>query len=227
MQNLILILLLSSTLFLVAVSFFAHHFLALYYVVWIFLVGGFLWKKKVKVEEKLAQLKIGSFKKFILLGVIMIFLEETLAGISMHLSTAHNSRDLIVGVLQFWAFNLLALPGFIIGWYLLLCKYNYSRREVFVLVGLFGLFSESVVSKILANPIMGTVLILPTMFTYSIIIAPSIMSFRGGEKKSIPVLYRYIIGFFFPIIVSLPFLLILMILKNHFPYIFPPIGFVV
>lgn len=226
MQNSVIFLLGLSLFFLVAVSIFTHHFLALYYVVWICGFGLFLWKKRTILEEKLAVWANGSFKKFLALGLMMILLEETLAGISMHLASIHSLGELIIGILQFWAFNLLTLPGFIIAWYLLLRRYFYSRSEIFILVGIFGLFAESVISKIIAFPLAGIALILPTMFTYAIIIAPSIMSFRGGEGRPLPRFLRYLFSFIVPIFVSMPFLLVLFYLKSHFPGAFPPSDFV-
>lgn len=227
MQKIVLLLLVLSLIFLTLISLNAHHFLALYYVVWVGGIGSFIWKNRQQIEDVLAAWKVRRFQKFLFLGVIMVLLEETFAGISMHLATSRDIHYLIVGVLQFWTFNLLALPGFIIAWYLLLVRFYYTRKEVFVLVGLFGLFAESVGAKIIANPIAGAALILPTMFSYVIIITPSVMSFRKNEEgKQLPPSLRYMLGCIVPIIVSLPFIYILSILKIHFPDMFPPFGFV-
>ncbi len=227
MQKTVLILLVISLIFLTLISIDARHFLALYYVVWVGGVGTILWKYRIQIEEYLSSWNCGGFIKFLSLGIIMIIAEEVLAGISMHLATSRDFLFLLKGIAQFLAFNLLALPGFIIAWYYLLSKFMYTRKEVFVLVGLFGLFAESIGLKIIGNPIAGMTLVLPTMFTYAIIIAPSIMSFRKDkEKKFLSIFPRYVLGFIIPIIVSLPFIGILAILKSNFPGAFPPAGFV-
>lgn len=226
-QKIILILLAVSLIFLTLISINAKHFLALYYVVWIGGVGSLVWRYRLQLEEVLLSWSIGGFTKFLFLGIVMILAEETLAGISMHLAISRDLHYLLKGILQFWAFNILALPGFIIAWYILLSKFKYTRKEVFILVGLFGLFAESIGLKILGNPIAGMTLVLPTMFTYAIIVAPSVMSFNNSkEGKLLSVFPRYVLGFILPIIASLPFIGILAILKNHFPDVFPPAGFV-
>jgi hypothetical protein len=125
---------------------------------------------------------LGEFKKFYLLGVVAICIEETFAGISMHLATADSFGDILIGVRQFISFNLMALSGFVIGWYLLLKTFVYDRKEIFVLAGLFGLFAEKIYVHIFSIPIMGLLLILPTVFTYALIIAPSVVGHRGGGR---------------------------------------------
>jgi hypothetical protein len=226
MKRTILLLLIISVLLLNVIFIFSSHsFLALYYVLWLGGVGTYVWRNRDRLEARLTKWNIGSFKKFLLLGLLMILIEETFAGFSTHLATAHSVSDIYIGILQFWAFNFLTLPGFIIGWYLLLCRFTYSRKEVLVLVGILGLFAEKTYIFIFAVPIMGILLILPTMFTYALIIAPSILSFRGGGR-TLPTYLRYMLGVIVPIIVSIPLVLILMYLKLHYPGAFPPAGFV-
>jgi hypothetical protein len=203
-----------------------HSFMAMYYVLWLGGVGHYIWKYGEVVKNKLTAWKIGSFKKFLILGIMMIVCEETFAGISMHAGIANNVGDIFIGISQFLAFNLLALPGFIIGWYVLLARYTYSRQEIFILVGLFGLFAEKTVFHIITNPLMGGLLILPVMYTYALIITPSVLSFRGGTQKSLPKIARYILGLIVPFLVSIPFIGILTFLRTHYPDVFPASGFV-
>jgi hypothetical protein len=219
-------LLICSIIFLILVSISTHHFLALYYVIWIFGVGGWLYRNKESVEKKLLNLNLGSAKKFILLGLLMILLEETLAGISMHLASVHNIFELVIGILQFYAINFLALPGFIIAWYFLLKRYEYSRKEVLILVGLFGLFAEKVYFQIISNPVAGLFIVLPTMCTYAIIITPSLLSFKADNQKQIFPILKYTLGLIMPVIFSIPFIAVAIILKTHYPGLFPPEGFV-
>lgn len=201
-------------------------FLALYYIVWLFGVGTFFLKRQDRITQKLVAWKAGRFVKFMCLGLCMIVLEEIFAGISMHLAVAKSLTDILAGIVQFWAFNLLALPGFILGWYLLLRYIEYSRKEVFLLVGLFGLFSEKTLLHVMSMPVMGLLLVLPTMFTYMLIIAPSVVSFEPGSQRRLPRLLRYPLGLLFPIATSIPFVTLLIYLKQTYPDRFPPAGFV-
>lgn len=225
--GLVLVLLALSLFLLLVISVQNKHFLVMYYIVWVGVVGPLVWFNRVKLEEKLSAWGLSSFPKFLLLGIAMILSEEVLAGLSMNLHISKDPAFLIHGISQFWAFNLLALPGFIIAWHVLLSRYVYTKREVFMLVGIFGLFAEHVVEKVAGNPIAGALLILPTMFTYAIIIAPSLLSFRAvGERKELGFVKRYVFGFLVPVLVTLPFIAVLAYLKTHYPGAFPPEGFV-
>lgn len=200
-------------------------FLALYYLLWVLLVGKLLWMYRLPVETYLVSLKYGDFKKFLLLGLFMVLCEEIIAGTSINLGIADSLGDILLGIRQFIAFNILALPGFIIAWYILLKHYIYTRPEVFILSGLFGILSEKLFRHT-EHPIMIALLILPTMFTYAIIIAPSVMSFRGLGAKPKSKFIRYVLGIFFPFVVSIPFVLLVMYLRARYPEAFPPAGFV-
>ncbi len=200
-------------------------FLATYYLIWVLLIGKLLWKYRSRVETYLVSLKVGDFKKFLFLGLGMVLCEEIIAGTAMNLGIADSVGDILLGVRQFIAFNILALPGFIIAWYILLKRYIYTRPEVFILSGFFGILSEKLFRHT-EHPIMIALLILPTMFTYAIIIAPSVMSFRGLGAKPKSKVVRYMLGIFFPFVVSVPFVLLVMYLRARYPEAFPPPGFV-
>ncbi|MCA9357151.1 hypothetical protein KC872_02980, partial [Candidatus Kaiserbacteria bacterium] len=110
--------------------------------------------------------------------------------------------------LQFYANNLLLLPGFIIAWYFLLKKINYTKREVFILVGIFGLFAEKTILHVILIFPFGLALVLPTMFTYMGIIAPSLLSLKQVGTKELSKTLRYALGLLLPILCSVPFLII-------------------
>ncbi len=179
MHKNVLILLAISVVLLNVIFLANRSFISFYYVIWLGGVGVYFMKHRTAIESRLASWNISHFPKFLLIGLGMIILEETFAGFSMHLAEFPSPAKMIVGILQFYAFNLLALPGFVIGWYVLLRRYLYGEREIFILAGLFGLFSEKIYMHVLSFPIAGILLILPTMFTYALIIAPSVVSFRG------------------------------------------------
>jgi hypothetical protein len=178
-----------------------------YYVVWLILTGV-LWKNRERWSSWLKSRNYPEFPLFLGLGVLMILIEETIAGILVHLLREKSFGAMLAVVPQYYANNLLLLPGFIIGWYLLLKRYAYSHTEVFALVGLFGIFSEKIYVYVLTFPIMGIALLLPTMFTYMGIIMPSLLSMRSQSKRPGNRLLRYGVGFVFPIIVSMPFILV-------------------
>lgn len=143
-----------------------------YYLIGLAFIG-LLWKKRFPLETWLQSRTLHGFFLFVGLGLMMIIIEETIAGITVHLLSVKSLSELPALITQYYTNNLLLLPGFIIAWYVLLKRYEYSRTEVFTLVGLFGLFSEQIYIHILTIPIMGMALLLPTMFTYIGIILPS------------------------------------------------------
>jgi hypothetical protein len=168
----------------------------------------FVWSQRELLQKKLQKSPFGGFFTFIALGVSMILLEETLAGITVHLLSSSDIYTLLSKVPPYYANNLLTLPGFIIAWYILLKRYHYSQKEFFVLIGLFGLFAEKIYIHVLTLPIIGIPLIPVTMLTYIGIILPSYLSLTKQSEKSIHPLWRYSLGLLFPILISLPFLVI-------------------
>ncbi len=178
-----------------------------YYMVWLS-VFAYFWRKKELFAEYVQERGYGGFSLFYGLGLLMIVVEETFAGIAVNLLQSHTLLELFASIPQYYLNNVLLLSGFIVAWYFLIKNYRYSTREVFVLVGLFGLFSEKIYIHILTIPIMGIALVLPTMFTYMGIIAPSLVSAtqKGTRELSRPV--RYAVGILLPVIVSIPFVLV-------------------
>jgi hypothetical protein len=138
----------------------------------------------------------------------LILVEETIAGVVVNISLVENIDELGALVFQYYANNVFLLPGFIIGWYLLLRRYTYSLKEVFVLVGLFGLFAEKIYIHLMTIPVIGIPLILPTMFTYMAIIAPSLLSLPVFSTRKLPWVFRYVLGLIIPLAISIPFVLI-------------------
>ena len=184
-----------------------------YYVTWLAFIW-LLWKRRGPLETWLQSRTLPDLFLFVGLGLIMIIIEETIAGITVHLLSVKSPTELPVLVAQYYANNLLRLPGFIIAWYILLKRYEYSRTEVFTLVGLFGLFSEKIYIHVLTIPIMGIALLLPTMFTYIGIILPSILSLPAHDTRRQKSVGRYFTGLIFPIVMSMPFVFIHTLLTN-------------
>jgi len=198
----------------------SHSFAALYYIFWVGGVGVFLWKKKASIEEKLKTWVLPSFPKFVLLGIGMILFEEMLASFSVNVSPALTVSSYTHFVLQYWATNLLTLAGFVIGWYLLLSRFQYTKKETLFFAGIFGLFAEKVIYWIFAMPLMGILLIIPTMFTYAIIITPSVLSIDMRIKRPLSAPIRYFLALLIPFLVSVPFIGILLYLMTVYPQVF-------
>ena len=184
-----------------------------YYAVWL-TFSGWLWKHRERLSLWLQARPLPEFPLFVGVGLVMILVEESIAGVAVHLLSVDSVWQLFAVVPLYYFNNLLLLPGFIVGWYVLLKFCAYSRTEVFVLVGLFGLFSEKIYIHVLTIPILGIPLILPTMFTYMAIIMPSILSLRSQSTRPLNRPFRYLLGFVFPIIVSIPFIFIHTLLTN-------------
>ncbi len=203
-------------------------FQPLYYVLWVLGVGGYVYRNHERIQQRFQSWNIGPFKKFLGIGIGVILLEEMFAALAMHgfrylttVSLLTYPRD----VLQFWALNLLALPGMIIAWYLLLKRYAYTKREIFVLAGLFGLFAEKVHEHLVSFPLAGLLLIAPTMFTYGVIILIPTLSLDHTAGRQSHWLIRYGLGLIVPFICSIPGIGILSYLFTQNPGLFPPFGY--
>ncbi len=221
MKKILVTLLVISVLVLIFIHLTIHRFLGFYYVFLIGGVGSYIWKNRVSLEKKFVAWNIGGFKKFMTFGVAMILVEETFAGFFLNLGVHNDLMSFVKVILQCWALNIFALPGFMIAWYLLMRHYVYTRMEIFVLVGIFGLYSEKIYAQISTFPFIVPFLLLPTMVTYVVIIAPSVMSFREYGTIVLPKYIKYFLGLFIPFLCSVPLIGILSILLKFFPWMFP------
>lgn len=179
-----------------------------YYILWLSFFSFVFWKRQDRWKEKLASGRLGQPVTFIGLGLLMILIEETIAAITVNVLYVPNFSSLLAFTPQYYANNLLLLSGFVVAWYLLTKWYAYTRGEIFVLVGIFGIFAEKIYTHILTIPILGIPLILPTMFTYFAILFPSLLSLEPRNLKPLSKPAKYLFGFLFPILVSLPFLFV-------------------
>ena len=179
----------------------------LYYIIWLSL-SYYLFKKREYISVYLRRSPFSGFVTFVGLGIIMILVEETFAALAVNLLRVSSFFELLASIPQFYANNLLLLPGFIVAWYFLASRIAYTRKEIFILVGLFGLFSEKIYMHVLTIPILGIPLIPITMLAYMGIILPSLLSLRETGTREVPSYVRYFIGILFPIMMSVPFFLI-------------------
>ncbi len=220
MKKILIYLLVISTIVINALLLPNGVTMPLYYIVWVLGVGWYLYKNYARVEALLRRLPINGFFRFLILGLTMVLFEEMIAGIVMKLPTATSVADIILSMQRYITMNFLILPGLVIGWYILLRLYQYSRVEVLVLSGLFGLFAEKVYS--FGNPLLIGLLILPTMATYAVIMTPALISYNGKEGAPKNRVFRYVLGFVVPFIVTMPFIGILTYLMTTYPMFFPP-----
>lgn len=179
-----------------------------YYVLWLSFFYFVFWRRQDEWRYKFRGSTLGQPATFIGLGLLMILIEETIAATTVNILHVPNFSSLLASVLQYYANNLLLLSGFIVAWYFLTKWYAYTTGEIFVLAGLFGIFAEKIYVHILVIPILGIPLILPTMFTYFAILFPSHLSSEHGNSKALSKPAKYLFGFLFPILVSLPFLFV-------------------
>lgn len=198
----------------------------LYFYVWLILFGIPVWFYRGKIRSWLSQWKIKGRGKFLLLGYGTVFLEEIFAALFNHLSEGFYFPLYLQRIGQFWALNAFAFTGFVVGWWLLTSKLKYSDSEVFYLAGIFGLYSERVYSHLASN-VLAVLLFAPlVIFTYGLIIAPALLSVEHPGKRYIHPAIKYPLSLGVIYLLSIPPVLLLSLLRTHFPWAFPPPEFV-
>lgn len=197
--------------------------LGLYMPLFFCLLGLPIYLKRKFLEEKLKNWNQKPFLKFILLGYLMVLLEEIIAGFVNHLLEDFSLPLLIARILQYQFFNLFAFTGFIFGVYFSLKLFNYSRTEIFFVAGLWGLYTEKVIFQIFVNPSYILLTIIPMIFIYGIIIYPSILSIELTKKeKKYNKFLKYSLTLLLMFVFSILPILIVTTLRTNFPFLFPP-----
>ena len=210
--------------------FVTHNFTFLYYVIWLGVFGFLFLKYQGIIGDFLVRIHIPHFLKFVILGYGSVFLEEVIVALVHALTEGFSLSRFFELVSQFYIFNFIAFTGFILCWYFLIKYIRYSKIDLFLIVGMWGLFSEHVFGFIFSNFVMGMLLVLPTMSTYNLIIAPALLGAAKNSAKEISVWKRYVYSFLILFISSIPFIVLLVLLRSHFPAVFPsceyiPCGF--
>lgn len=199
---------------------------ALYYVVWIGLFGGLLWRYRTVIEARLKQWNLHPFLKFALLGYGAVLTEEVLAAFTNNLTEGFSLALYVLRIGQFWAFNILAFTGFIIGWYLLTTRFRYSKREIFYLAGVWGLYAEHFYLTFFSQPLGVALLTLPTMFAYGVVITPAVLSVEKMGARTLNKWLKYALTFAIIFLCSVIPTLILLYLRSTYPGVFPPTTFI-
>jgi|GEM_PF-6087312 len=102
--------------YLAAIEFIAQF---LYPFLWLGLVGLPVWRWRWPLARRLQGWRLPGFLKFMLLGYMMVLLEEVFAALVNHLAEGFSWPLFLQRIGQFWAFNLLGFTGYFVGWYLL------------------------------------------------------------------------------------------------------------
>ena len=196
---------------------------AVYYPLWLGIFGTLAWRHRAWLEARVNAMRLTGAARFIVLGYAAVLTEEVLAGIANHLPEGFSPPLLLVRILQFQALNLFAFFGFIVGWYLLTRYIDFSRREVFYLAGVWGLYAEKIIFAVPTQPAAVVVLFGPTILTYALIIVPALLGqpMRPGRRQ-LHWLLKYPLAYLFLQLCSVPAVLAVMALRGRFPFLFPP-----
>jgi hypothetical protein len=213
-----------SLLFWVAVIFLTPDpfYGAVYYIPVIGLLGSLLYYRWSRVATLLQSWRLPPGIKFFIVGYTVVLLEEVVAAFGNHWSEGFYLPLYLVRIGQFWAFNILAFTGFIAGWYFLSRRYQYSYREMFYLAGLWGLYAEGMYRWLTSNPLGVVFLVGPIIVTYGLMVLPMVLTVPVRERTTLARIKKYPLTFLVLFIFSAIPVLILTILRSHFPELFPP-----
>jgi hypothetical protein len=199
----------------------------LYPFLWLGLVGLPIWFWRRQLAVRLRAWRFAGFLKFMILGYLMVLIEEVFAALVNHLSEGFSWPLFVERVGQFWALNLFTFTGLFVGWYLLARFIGYSRVEMFFLGGCFGLYSERIIFLLPEGQLVQFILFAPLIiFTYGLILTPAMLSLGELRKPRLIWPLRYPFSFLIPFLCSIPPVVLLQTLRASFPDWFPPRKFI-
>jgi len=123
-------------------------------------------------RHRRALLRFGGLGQRVALGYLAVIAEETLAGLLHGLAEGGGPLILAERVGQFIAFNLPAFTGIILSLAFWRRRVIFQPYDLFLAAGCWGLFAEGSLQALIANPLAGALLILPTMAVYAVILWP-------------------------------------------------------
>ncbi len=217
-----------GTLFWIVFSVMSHKLfpLVVYYPLWLGVIGTLVWRSRTGLSARLRAWRVPAWAKILILGFGAVLSEEVFAALANHLTEGFSPHLYLVRIGQFWALNVCAFFGFVIGWCLLIRTLRFSRREVFYLAGLWGLFAEKIIVSLVAAPLFFVFTAPPTILTYGLIITPALLSQELGGGRRLHAALRYPLAYAVLFVVSVPGILVLSVLRAHFPDMFPPVSMV-
>ncbi len=199
-----------------------------YFVIWIAGFGILFYIKRAKLITFFRQINLPTWIKLLCLLYGIILLEEVFAAFSNHLLEPFSFPTLMLRILQFQFFNIIAFTGFIVGWVILSHRLTYTPREVFYLSGLWGIWSENLWKSLFSEPVAFLLMVPLIVATYGIIAYP-IIALKTHPQLDLDdhriKLTRWIkipltIGIQF--LLSLPFVFIIQWIFANVPNLFPP-----
>lgn len=195
---------------------------AFYFDVWLLGFGLPLWMFRCRVTAFLRDWKWPEGIRFVLLAYGMVLLEEIFAALFNHLTEGFRLELYLIRIGQFWVLNIFAFTGLILASGVLYTRIGYTLGEMFVLVGLTGLYSEKVIYALASAPLIFAVVAPVVFFSYGLIMVPSMMSVpaRDFRRFSTPVRYALFFATWFSM--SIPFIFLLLFLRSRYPAFFPP-----
>jgi hypothetical protein len=196
---------------------------AVYYPLWLGVAGTLVWRHRQQVEERLRGWTAPPLAKFLILGFGAVITEEIIAALANHVPEGFSPFIFAARIGQFWDLNLFTFFGFIVGWYGLTSLLSFSKREVFYLAGIWGLYAEKVIFAIPSNPLFFVFDFAPDILTYGLIITPALLSQepRAGRRRLHPIV-KYPIAYVVIFLCSVPAIGALWLLRRSFPAFFPP-----
>ena len=196
-----------------------------YYVLWIVGFGSFFYIYRSRIKLFVKRIKLPFFYKFMIVGLLIILLEEIFASLFNHLSEGFNFSLYLIRILQFWLLNIIIFSVWFIVWYQLLSRYRYSEREVFWIAGITGLFMEGIIYRIFTEPVYFLLMLLPMVFVYGIIILIpfwSVIDMNKSKKYVKKRVVLYIVSIIIILIFAYLTGIILDLIKQKYSFLFPP-----
>ena len=180
-----------------------------YFIVWILVIGSLIWCFRQLIKNRVSTWRTSPLFKFIFLAYGMVLFEELIAAFSLHLSEGFYLPLYLERVGQFWLLNILAFTGIIFATYFLYTRLRYSQTEMFMLIGIWGLYAEHTYVAIFGNPIAFLALLPFIVITYGLIFTPALWSIgRPGTRHMNPVIKYFLTFLVFFVFSILPALAI-------------------
>jgi len=194
-----------------------------YFAVVVGIIGTLVSRHRANIERWTGNWGINRSVKFLLLGYGAVLVEEVFAAIANGLDKDIPVYLYLVRIGQFWALNIFTFSGLIIGFSLLIKYFEFSKREVFYLSGLWGLYAEKTIFSLAENPAFFLFAAAPNILTYGLIISPALLSYNIPDgRRRLPRPVRYVLAYVVIFALSMPAILLLQTLRQAAPSLFPP-----
>jgi len=221
-------LLLSGLLLITYVIFFEWIWQVWHYLVWPLVAGGLIWKYQDTIKATFLKSPLPTVLLFVLLGYGAVLIEEVFAALLNHLSEGFFLPLYLKRVSQFWALNVLAFSGIIWGGYIVFSRWQFSRTEMFSIIGLFGQFSERLLFELFTvDRALAAFTLMPWNFLiYGTMFLPAILLLEDKQRKPCSRFISYPMAFMVIFLMSIPFIGLLEWSRELMPELYPPRKFV-